>query len=131
MRLTTLRYGTCSGRTDAPVPGAIRVFGDYSDDSYEVLGWMMPPRFDSRQQPKSLAEKLLERTARRAKVRRLIDPPPRRYNLTFIDTMDGTEVRGPDGRPMGLILPTVSDAAAAGLQSWSKAGSTNSPTRKG
>ena len=107
--------------------GSVKVWATVGQGYREVVGRLMPGRRDSRQQPKSLAMRLIEKRTHVAKVRRLLvghQHTPmmatNRARLTFIDTMDGTAVKDADGRELGLILPTVPRSALGyGIQSWS------------
>lgn len=91
------------------------------DWALKPIGRLMPRMPDSRQQPKSLAHKLLDAQQALQSVYDSVQAR-RRHDCTFIDAMDGTVVKGPSGNDMGLILPKASAAvlaASPGIQSWS------------
>lgn len=126
--------------------GSVKVWATVGAGYREVVGRMMPPRFDSRQQPKSLAMRLVEQRTRPSKTRLILSetragvfvPPLEQHpqkNVYVRTGRGGSFVfDGDTGKNIGTILPTVSDEvlrSSPGLQSWSKDGATNSPTRKG
>ena len=126
------------------IEGALRPRSDTYQDRCDyfmrkqVIGRIMPQVSDSRQQPKSLAERLIQKRVDHDKYCCDADDRQRRNrgSLVFLKFQSGTRVYEPYGNRLGgkcygIILPTVSDevlAASPGIQSWSKQGATNSPT---
>jgi len=95
-----------------------------------TIGRIMPTNPDSRQQPKSLAHKMLvkHQQSKGRAVRR------RKSMCIFItdDAGGKTVLDRRTNQQLGYILPTVSDevlAASPGIQSWSKQGNARTPTQ--
>jgi len=117
--------------------GSIRVWATVGAGHRACVGRLMPQFSDSRQQPKSGAAKLIEQRVqwrRRSAV--LAGPAPRRRCVLHFERLPGNgaivSMRG-TGQCIGTVLPTISDAvlaASPGIQSWSRAGATNTPTQK-
>lgn len=105
----------------------------------KCIGQLMPQNDDSRQQPKSLCHKLLEKRHLDDIWRSLIDanwPPtwdrnswrPNLNTVSFIRFGDGGSVALDryTGQALGTILPTVPvENLQFGIQSWSKPESCN------
>ena len=100
-----------------------KIFGMFRTCPPGIKGKIMPRNPDSRQQPKSLAHKMLEAHVAAGPTRRITR---RKRTLWFLrdDAFEGTlVVDAKTGKQWGKILPTVSAevlAASPGIQGWSK-----------
>ena len=94
----------------------------------KIIGRIMPQQPDSRQQPKSLAHRLIEERVKNERYHKLVPPPRppmRRHDCTFIRFgRDGAAVLDRhSGQQLGTIMQTVSEEvlrSSPGIQSWSK-----------
>ena len=93
-----------------------------------MKGTIMPQVKDSRQQPKSLAERLIDERVKTRNWRQLVGRSRRVYRertCTFMTDSDGGKMVFDrfTNQALGYILPTVSDEvlrSSPGIQAWSK-----------
>ena len=108
-----ITYGDHTAINNPPCDGARRVW-QFS----RAIGWLMPEVDDSRQQPKSLAFRMLEaRNALRIGHRHT---PARNKTLRFERFGNGGAVVFDGDKCIGTVLPTVPvENLGYGIQSWS------------